>query len=169
MTIVQRRIGGIFGLFFLLLVLAGGRTLYLGGFKGGSLRKAAATQQLTYEAVPAQRGAITDRNGIDLAVSEPAQDVSATPYLVKDPLTAAQKLAPLLGKPQATVLRELSERSGFVYLARALPAKQAHEVMALKIPGVDRRAGDEARVPARHAGRPGARSGRHRRKRPVGA
>jgi cell division protein FtsI/penicillin-binding protein 2 len=135
-TIVQRRIGGIFGLFFLLLVLAGGRTLYLGGFKGSSLRKAAATQQLTYEVVPAQRGAITDRNGIDLAVSEPAQDVSATPYLVKDPLTAAQKLAPLLGKPQATVLRELSERSGFVYLARALPAEQAHEVMALKIPGI---------------------------------
>jgi cell division protein FtsI (penicillin-binding protein 3) len=135
-TIVQRRIGGIFGLFFLLLVLAGGRTLYLGALKGGSLRKAAATQQLTYEAVPAQRGAITDRNGIDLAVSEPAQDVSATPYLVKDPLTAARQLAPLLGKSQATVLRELSDRSGFVYLARALPAKQAHEVMALKIPGV---------------------------------
>ena len=136
MTIVQRRIGGIFGLFFLLLVLAGGRTLYLGGLKGSSLRKAAATQQLTYEAVPAQRGAITDRNGVDLAVSEPAQDISATPYLVKQPLVAAQKLAPLLGKPQAKVLRELSEPGGFVYLARALPAKQARAVMALKIPGI---------------------------------
>ena len=97
MTIVQRRIGGIFGLFFLLLILAGGRTLYLGGLKGGSLRKAAATQQLTYEAVPAQRGAISDRNGVDLAVSEPAQDISATPYLVKNPLQTAQKIAPLLG------------------------------------------------------------------------
>jgi cell division protein FtsI (penicillin-binding protein 3) len=135
-TIVQRRIGGIFGLFFLLLVVAGARTLYLGALKGGSLRKAAATQQLTYEAVPAQRGSISDRNGIDLAVSEPAQDISATPYLIKEPLATAQKLAPLLGKPQAKVLRELSERSGFVYLARALPAKQAHAVMALRIPGV---------------------------------
>jgi cell division protein FtsI (penicillin-binding protein 3) len=135
-TIVQRRIGGIFGLFFLLLVIAGGRTLYLGTLKGESLRKAAATQQLTAEAVPAQRGAISDRNGIDLAVSEPAQDISATPYLVRDPLATAQKLAPLLGKPQAMVLRELSERSGFVYLARALPAKQARAVMALKIAGL---------------------------------
>jgi cell division protein FtsI (penicillin-binding protein 3) len=135
-TIVQRRIGGIFGLFFLLLVLAGGRTLYLGALKGGSLRKAAATQQLTYETVPAQRGAITDRNGVDLAVSEPAQDISATPYLVKQPLVAAQKLAPLLGEPQAKVLRELSEGGGFVYLARALPAKQARAVMALKIAGI---------------------------------
>ncbi|HXP36212.1 MAG TPA: penicillin-binding protein 2 [Solirubrobacteraceae bacterium] len=137
MTLVQRRIGGLFGLFFILLVLAGGRTLYLAALKGGSLRKAAATQQLTAEAVPAQRGAITDRNGIDLAVSEPAQDISATPYLVKEPLAAAQKLAPLLGVPQPQVLRDLSEHSGFVYLKRALPAKQAHAVMALKIAGID--------------------------------
>ncbi len=136
MTIVQRRIGGIFALFFGLLLIAGGRTLYLGALKGGSLRKAAATQQLTYEVVPAQRGSITDRNGVDLAVSEPAQDVSADPYLLTEPLATAQKLAPLLGKPQAQVLRELSQRSGFVYLARALPAKQAREVMALKVPGV---------------------------------
>jgi cell division protein FtsI/penicillin-binding protein 2 len=136
LTIVQRRIGSLFGLFFILLVIAGGRTLYLAALKGGSLRKAAATQQLTAEVVPAQRGAITDRNGIDLAVSEPAQDISATPYLVKEPLAAAQKLAPLLGVPQAQLLRELSERSGFVYLKRALPAKQAHAVMALKLAGV---------------------------------
>ncbi len=98
MAIVQRRIGGIFGLFFLLLVLAGGRTLYLGALKGGSLRRAAATQQLTYEAVPAQRGTITDRNGVDLAVSEPAQDISATPYLVKSPLQAAAEARPAAGQ-----------------------------------------------------------------------
>lgn len=136
MTIVQRRIGGIFAAFFLLLLLAGARTLYLGGLKAGSLRKAAATQQMTYEAVPAQRGSISDRNGLDLAVSEPAQDVSATPYLVKNPLRTAQRIAPLLGKPQDQVLRELSERSGFVYLARALPDQQARQIMSMKIAGI---------------------------------
>jgi cell division protein FtsI (penicillin-binding protein 3) len=135
-AVLQRRIGLIFGLFFLLLVLAAGRTLYLGTWHSGTLRKAARTQQLTDETVPAQRGTITDRSGIDLAVSEPAQDISATPYLVKDPLEAAQRLAPLLGQTQATILKDLSERSGFVYLARALPAKQAQAVMALKIAGV---------------------------------
>ncbi|HTZ88378.1 MAG TPA: penicillin-binding protein 2 [Solirubrobacteraceae bacterium] len=136
MTIVQRRIGGIFAAFFLLLLLAAGRTLYLGGLKAGSLRKAAATQQLTYEAVPAQRGTISDRDGVDLAVSEPAQDLSATPYLIKDPVQTAQRIAPLLGKPQDQVLRELSERSGFVYLARALPDRQARQIMAMKIAGI---------------------------------
>jgi cell division protein FtsI (penicillin-binding protein 3) len=135
-AVVQRRIGAIFGVTFLLLVLAAGRTLYLGALRGGALRQAASSQQLTHEPVPAQRGAITDRNGVDLAVSEPAQDISATPYLVKDPLSSAQRLAPLLGQSQAIVLRKLSERGGFVYLARALPAKQAQAVMALKIPGI---------------------------------
>jgi cell division protein FtsI/penicillin-binding protein 2 len=136
-AIVQRRIGLIFGLFFLLLVLAAGRTLYLGTVHSGTLRQAARDQQLTYETVPAQRGTITDRNGIDLAVSEPAEDISATPYLVKDPLEASQRLAPLLGQTQATLLQDLSEHSGFVYLARGLPAKQAQTVMAMDIPGID--------------------------------
>jgi cell division protein FtsI (penicillin-binding protein 3) len=136
MAVVQHRIGAIFGLFFLLLVLAAGRTLYLGTVHGATLRKAARSQQLTDENVPAQRGTITDRNGVDLAVSEPAQDVSADPYLVKDPLGSAQRLAPLLGQSQARVLAKLSRRAGFVYLARALPAKQAQAVMALRIPGV---------------------------------
>jgi cell division protein FtsI (penicillin-binding protein 3) len=135
-AVVQRRIGGIFGLFFLLLILAGGRTLYLGILHGGALRNAARSQQLTDEAVPAQRGAITDRNGVDLAVSEPAQDISATPYLVTNPLAAAQRLAPLLGQSQAGLLRKLSERRGFVYLSRALPDRQAQAAMALKIPGI---------------------------------
>ena len=136
MDAVQRRIGAIFGLFFLLLILAAGRTLYLGVLHAGTLRNAARNQQLTDETVPAQRGAITDRNGVDLAVSEPAQDISATPYLLTDPLGAARRLSGLLGQSQSVVLRKLSERSGFVYLARALPARQARAVLALKIPGV---------------------------------
>jgi cell division protein FtsI (penicillin-binding protein 3) len=133
---VQRRIGGLFGVFFLLLVLAAGRTFYLGSLHSGALRKAARSQQLTYEALPAQRGTITDRDGVDLAISEPAQDISATPYLVKDPLEAARRLAPLLGQSQEEVLTRLSEHTGFVYLARALPATRAQAVLGLKIEGI---------------------------------
>jgi cell division protein FtsI (penicillin-binding protein 3) len=135
-AVVQRRIGWIFGAFFILLVVAAGRTFYLGVLRSGALREAARNQQLTYGAVPAQRGTITDRNGVDLAVSEPAQDISATPYLVSDAQEAARRLAPLLGQTPAWVLSRLSERSGFVYLARALPEKEAQAVLAMKIPGI---------------------------------
>jgi cell division protein FtsI (penicillin-binding protein 3) len=133
---VQRRIGVIFGVFFLLLVVAAARTMYLGTVKAGALRKDAQTQQLSTEVLPAGRGTITDRNGVDLAVSEPAQEISADPYLIKQPVIDARKLAPLLGQTQDQVLTELSERSGFVYLSRALPARQARAVMALRLEGV---------------------------------
>lgn len=133
---VHSRIGAIFGVFFLLLVLAAGRTAYLGVVRGSTLRKAASNQQLTDETVFAQRGAIMDRNGIDLAVSEPARDLIADPYLITDPLGSAQRLAPLLEETQASVLSKLSEHSGFVYLKRAVPAARAQQILALKIPGV---------------------------------
>jgi len=132
----QNRIGALFATFVALLVVAAGRTLYLGVLHAGALRKAAHTQQVTEETVPAQRGTITDRNGVILATSEPAQEISATPYLITDPLQASQKLAPLLGRPQSQILTELSERSGFVYLARQLPAARAQAVLALGIPGI---------------------------------
>jgi cell division protein FtsI (penicillin-binding protein 3) len=135
-ALAQRRIGAIFAAGFALLALAAARTLYLATVHSASLRRAAQSQQLTYDAVPAQRGAISDRNGIDLAVSEPAQDIAADPYLIREPLAAAQRLAPLLGSSQDVVLRKLSEHSGFVYLARALPAKEARAVLALSIPGI---------------------------------
>jgi cell division protein FtsI (penicillin-binding protein 3) len=136
-AVVQRRVGVIFGLFFVLLVIAAGRTVYLGVLRGPALRKAASSEQLSYETVIAPRGTITDRNGVDLAVSEPAQDISADPYLIEKPLEDAHLLAPLLGQTQASVLTALSQRTGFVYLARALPEAQAQKVLALRVAGPD--------------------------------
>jgi cell division protein FtsI/penicillin-binding protein 2 len=136
MAVVQRRAGYIFALFFVLLGLAALRTLYLGGPHAGSLRRAARTQQLTYETVPAERGTITDRNGIALAISEPARDISADPYLIKEPLKRANQIAPILGQSPTEVLKHLSEHTGFVYLARALPYDEAHKLLGLRIPGV---------------------------------
>ncbi len=133
---MQTRVGWLFAGFLALLTVAAGRALYLGVLHSAALRAAARTQQVTTEPVPAQRGTITDRNGVILATSEPADDVSATPYLVKEPLAAATRLAPLLGLSRATVLTDLSQRSGFVYLAHALPATRARAILALGVAGV---------------------------------
>ena len=69
LAVVQRRVGLLFALFFLLLLAAAARAMYLGGPHSGALRRAAQSQQLTDETVPAQRGTITDRNGVPLAIS----------------------------------------------------------------------------------------------------
>jgi len=135
-AVVQNRIGAIFAMLFLLLALAAFRTAYLGIFRGSALRQAASEQQTSVETVVAQRGTITDRNGVELAVSEPAKDLVADPYLLHDPLSAAQRLAGVLGQTQNQLLHKLTERAGFVYLARAVPARQAEAALALKIPGL---------------------------------
>jgi len=109
-AVVQNRIGAIFAALFLLLALGALRTAYLGVFRGSALREAASAQQTTNETVIAQRGTITDRNGVGLAISEPAKDLAADPYLLHDPLAAAQKLAPVLGLPQGE-LRGLYPRA----------------------------------------------------------
>jgi cell division protein FtsI (penicillin-binding protein 3) len=137
MALVERRIGLLFACFLTLLLLAGARALWLGGVKGGSLASAATSQQVTDTALPAARGTIVDRKGQELAVSEPAADVSATPYLVRDPLKAAAKLAPALGQTEEQLVQKLARKdTGFVYLARGLPAGRAAKVEKLNLTGI---------------------------------
>ncbi|HEU4977432.1 MAG TPA: penicillin-binding protein 2 [Solirubrobacteraceae bacterium] len=138
MALVERRIGLLFAGFLALLCLAAGRATWLGAVKGPSLSHAAASQQVVESVVPARRGTILDDRGVELATSEPADDVSADPHLVKDPERAAASIAPILGVPEAKVLRALARRdTGFVYLARRLPADTADRIAKLDIVGVD--------------------------------
>ncbi len=133
---IDRRIGLLFLVFLVALGLATLRAGWLGAVRAPALKQAAATQQVQELTLPAPRGTITDRTGAVLAVSEPASDVSATPYLVRQPLRVAAALAPLLGVPDSELLGKLSEDGGFVYLARRLPAARANEVRRLGIEGI---------------------------------
>ncbi len=133
---IDRRIGIIFLAFLVLLGTAVARATYLGAVRAGSLQRAAETQQVQTVPLPAERGAITDRNGVELAISESSDDVAADPYLIKDPLTVAKALSPLLGKPTLTVLALLTKpHTGFVYLAHQLPVSRATAIRNLKIDG----------------------------------
>jgi cell division protein FtsI/penicillin-binding protein 2 len=134
--LTDRRIGLLFLVFLAALGLATLRAGWLGAVRAPALKRAAATQQVQTVALPAPRGTITDRNGTVLAISEPASDVSATPYLVREPLRVAAKLAPLLEEDASDVLGKLSEQTGFVYLARRLPAARANRIAALHIEGI---------------------------------
>ena len=137
MALIQRRIGLLFAVFLGLLLVAGLRATWLGTIKGGTLAKAAVTQQASEQHVPARRGTVVDRKGVELAVTEPADDVSATPYLVKDPASVARKIAPLLGQPEDDVLRKLARKdTGFVYLARSLPARKSRQIAEMDIAGL---------------------------------
>src|ERR1700759_1220027 len=112
---MQLRIGKLFAVFVVLLVVAGGRTFYLGALRAGKLRQVADGQQVTEVTVPALRGAIVDRNGVPLAGSAPGGDSPAPPSLAPAPGVAARRIATVLGLPEATVERDLTKpHSGFV-------------------------------------------------------
>lgn len=134
---VDRRIGLVFAAFIALLSIAVLRATYLGVVRAGSLRHAAATQQVRTVRIPAERGSIADRHGIELAISESADDLAADPYQIKDPVGTAQKLAPLLGKPVSALLPLLTRKhTGFVYLAHLVPADRIAQINRLHLDGL---------------------------------
>ena len=137
MVLLERRIGLLFGLFLALLLLAGVRALWLVGVDGRDLSGRAASQQVQDLTVKARRGAITDRNGIELAVSEDSATVYANPKQVPNALAAARQVAPVVERPVSQVLRELSDtRRGFVYLARQIDATRGEAIERLKLRGI---------------------------------
>ncbi len=133
---VDRRIGLLFASFVLLLGVAVARTVWVQGIEAGKLSADAQSQHTQTVPIPGQRGAILDRNGKELAVSEDAADVIATPYQVKDPAGAARRLAPLLHVPETVILRALADRSSGAYLARQVDLPTADKVRKLGIAGI---------------------------------
>jgi cell division protein FtsI (penicillin-binding protein 3) len=134
---IDRRLRILFLGFLGLLLLGVTRAAELGTVKAASLRHAAASEQVSVNTIPAPRGTITDRNGVQLAVSESADDVVADPYLIRRRQAVATRLAPLLGEPQAKVLATISTpHTGFVYLAHLLPGDQAQAILKLRINGI---------------------------------
>jgi cell division protein FtsI/penicillin-binding protein 2 len=136
--LIERRIGFLFAVFLTLLILGAGKAAWLGVVKAGTLKQAAAVQQESQVIVPARRGTIFDREGTELAVSQPAVTIAATPYIVEDAPGVAAKLANALDRPEDELLRQLARRdTGFVYLAREVEPDTAREVQRMDIAGLE--------------------------------
>jgi cell division protein FtsI (penicillin-binding protein 3) len=138
MVAIDRRVGWIFVAFLSLLAAALARAIYLGVVRADSLQQAAVSQQITNLTIPAIRGAITDRNGVELALSESAADVIADPYLIKrgDPMQMAQTMAPLLHMPVLKVLTAITEpHTGYAVVARKVTPATAQAILRLKFGG----------------------------------
>jgi cell division protein FtsI/penicillin-binding protein 2 len=136
--LVERRIGLLFALFLVLLGVATLRATWIGTVRAGSLGDRALQQQVEDMPVPARRGTIEDRNGMDLAVSEDSVTVFAHPFLIDNPARVATRLASLLGVSEDELLEKLSDRENtFVYLRRKMDASLGHQVEQLGIAGID--------------------------------
>ncbi len=136
--LVDRRIGVLFAGFLFLLVLAIGRAAWVQGVQGAGLSADAASQHSRSAVIPGLRGEILDRSGRnELAVSEDAVNVVATPYQVKNPSMTATKLAPLLNVSESHVVKAIgSGSSGFAYIAHQVDLPTATKIERLRLPGI---------------------------------
>ena len=95
------------------------------------------SQRLRTQSLAAERGAIVDRNGVELVVSSPRQSIWADPRLVIDPeATAAQIVALAGGNPEQLARRLSNQDAKFAWMARQLDDQTAAAILSLDLPGI---------------------------------
>ena len=133
---IEHRIGLLFAGFLLCFLVIVGRAFWLQGVQGSQLASEAVNQQTDLVTVPGLRGSLLDRRGHELAASEDAATIYATPYQVKDPPKAARELAKILDLDEQDVLEALTAESGFSYIAQKVGLGAAAKVEALDLEGI---------------------------------
>ena len=137
MRSIEQRVGLLFALFLVVFSVVLARAAWLQGVRGGELAQEARSQQTENVLIPGVRGKILDRSGRQLALSEEAATIIATPYQIKDPAEAAHQLAGVLDTSEDDILDAISDRSsGFAYVARKVDLNTAEKVRKLKIDGI---------------------------------
>ncbi len=116
------------------LSLFGARLLQLQGLDAPTYAAEAEAGRLRTVALPAVRGTITDRNGVALATTVDAVNVTADQTLVVDPAATAGVLAPVLGVDVSVLTKRLSGSARFVYLAKTVTPRTWRQVRELDLP-----------------------------------
>jgi cell division protein FtsI (penicillin-binding protein 3) len=119
-------------------VICLGRAVQMQVVNGGFYEERASGQHRDEVVIPAQRGAILDRDGYRLALTEEASTIGATPSLVTDKARVVAAVAEASGESPDTILARLNAPDVLhVDLARQVPEAKAKQIAALNLKGVD--------------------------------
>ena len=133
----NRRIRLLVAVFALVFVAASARVAWLQAVKAQTLDRLATNQHREELTVPARRGTIFDRLGVQLALGERAITVYANPKQVVDPREAALAVGHALELDPGKLYPLLADRSrGFVYLKRKADPEKAKALEAEGIAGL---------------------------------
>ena len=133
----NRRIRLLLGVFVLAFGLTFLRAAWLQGVRAASFGRLASSQHSEDVVIPAARGTIYDRTGLQLAIGEQAQTVYADPRQVTDPKTESAAIAQALKLDPNQVYQELTDRThGFVYVKRKADPAQAAKLEKRGLPGL---------------------------------
>jgi len=132
----KRRIRFVTFIFLVVMSLYMARLVELQVVRGPELAATAQNSRLQTLALPALRGNFTDSNGVPIATTVMARNVTADPTLITDPAGTAVALSPILGIPVETIVAALTVDSRFSYVAKRITPETWKAVAALGIPGV---------------------------------
>ena len=106
------------------------------GIQGPAFASEAAYQQEDTVPVPGMRGTFFDRNGRELAGSEPGVSVFATPYQMREPAAQADALSGALEADRDSVYEAITAPGGFSYVERKVDLARAEKVEKLGYEGI---------------------------------
>ena len=133
----ERRIRLLLVLLLAVFGLSLARATWLQTVRAADLGNRASSQQHETVTIPAGRGTIVDRMGVQLALSEEAVTVYANPRQVTNPREVALAAAKTLRIDADVLYPQLLDKSkGFVYVKRKVDAEQAKALQARKLAGV---------------------------------
>jgi cell division protein FtsI (penicillin-binding protein 3) len=133
----NRRIRFLLVFFVFAFMATLGRAVWLQAVQARPLDRLAQGQHHATVEVPAARGSIVDRNGVELAIGKQAITVYANPKHVADPRAAAIAAGRALHLDPDKLYGRLADRSkGFVYLVRKAEPSRASALKKLDLTGI---------------------------------
>jgi cell division protein FtsI (penicillin-binding protein 3)/stage V sporulation protein D (sporulation-specific penicillin-binding protein) len=134
----NRRIRLLLGAFVVLFALALGRAAWLQVVHAATLGRQAQRMHEESTTVPASRGSILDRAGVELAIGEQTTTVYADPHLVTQPRQVAVAAHDILGvDPDILYPQLIRKNTHFLYVARFADSKTADRFLAKHFAGVN--------------------------------
>jgi cell division protein FtsI (penicillin-binding protein 3) len=132
----NRRIRLVIAVFAIVFGIALARVTWLQAVRASALGRLGTDQHRETLTVPAHRGTIYDRLGVQLALGEPATTVYANPRQIVDPRKAALAAGSALGLSPEELYPLLADRSrGFVYVQRKADPEKAEALERRGIAG----------------------------------
>jgi cell division protein FtsI (penicillin-binding protein 3) len=113
------------------------RATWLQGVRAESLARLGQTQHREAVTLPASRGTLYDRTGVELGLGENATTVYANAKQIVNPRSAAVAVERTLGLDANRIYPQLADRTrGFVYVERQADPAQAAALQRLKLSGL---------------------------------
>lgn len=132
----RKRIRFVTLVFLVVISLYMARLVELQVVRGPELAANAQNSRLQTLVLPALRGNFTDSEGVPIATTVIARNVTVDPKLITDPAGTAAALSPILGIPVETIVAALTVDSRFSYVAKRITPETWKQVAKLGIPGV---------------------------------